>query len=301
MNTRFEIVLADKRALASLRAAGEEALDEIARVEAELSAFRRESILAQLHAEAALRPVQVDGVVFRFFERAGRLHRETDGAFDLTIGALMEPLRAQRAPTAEERALVGFARQVRLDPQGRTIAFGHPGVRLDPGAIGKGYALERAAELLREAGVGRALLHGGTSSVYALGAPPDGEAWMVAVQDPLVPEEILARVALCDRALGVSSIFGRTFQRGEERHGHVLDPRTGEPVAHTLTAAVITASPTDADALSTALLVLGREGLPALAARFPGSGFLVATRGEAGTVVTTAGEGFRSDASAGAP
>jgi thiamine biosynthesis lipoprotein len=288
MNTRFELVLADARAPASLRAAGEAALDEIVRVEADLSAFRRDSILTQLNVEAATRPVRVDGETFRFLVRAGELARITGGAFDLTIGALMEPLRAGRALTAAARARVGF-RRVRLDAEGQTVRFTARGVRLDPGAIGKGYAVDRAVGLLREAGIGRALLHGGTSSVYGLGAPPGARAWQVAVQDPMQPEGRIARVALRDRALGVSCIYGRTFVRGQERHGHVIDPRSGRPVDHTLLAAVVTDLAADADALSTALLVLGRAGLRVLARRFPAAGFLVAERGE----VLTAGDGFR--------
>jgi FAD:protein FMN transferase len=99
-------------------------------------------------------------------------------------------------------------------------------------------------------------------------------------------------VTLCDRALGVSSLLGRTFRQGEERHGHVIDPRSGAAVDHTLLAAVTCESPTEADALSTALLVRGRSGLTALAARFPGAGFLVAVRGPTGVEVQAAGHGF---------
>jgi FAD:protein FMN transferase len=185
MNTRFELVLADERAAESLRAAGEEALDEIARVEGELSAFRRDSILFQLNAEAAGRPVTVDGVVFAFLARAGALSAAVEGAFDLTIGAITGPLRAGRAPAPDAAARIGFGRMVRLDPGARTVRFAAEGVCLDPGAIGKGYALERVVVLLREAGIGRALLHGGTSSVYGLGAPAGTAGWRVAVADPL--------------------------------------------------------------------------------------------------------------------
>src|SRR6185369_11639364 len=163
------------------------------------------------------------------------------------------PLRAGQPITAAARRQVGH-RRVRLDDDAQTVRFTAKGVRLDPGAIGKGWAIDRAVARLREAGIARALLHGGTSSVYGLGAPPRARAWTVAVQDPLRPEGRLARVALRDRALGVSCIYGRTFLRGERRQGHVIDPRDGRPVDHTLLAAVICDSATDADALSTALL-----------------------------------------------
>lgn len=278
MRTRFEIVLADEgRDPRALRAAAEQALEEVARVEGNLSAFRRDSVLAEINAEAAVRPVQVDGAVWAFLERAGALSAAVDGAFDLTVGALLEPLRRGAAVDLRgvAAALVGFGRLVRLDREGGAVSFTAAGVRLDAGAIAKGYALERAAEVLREAGVERALLHGGTSSVRAMGAPAGEGGWTVAVQDPRDPAGRLAVVRLRDRALGVSAIHGRTFVVGEQKVGHVLDPRTGEPVAHTLLAAVVTDSATDADALSTALLVLGGEGIAVLRARFPDAGFLV--------------------------
>jgi thiamine biosynthesis lipoprotein len=281
MRTRFEIVLADERDPHALRAAAEEAFEEIARVEADLSAFRRDAVLAEINADAALRPVQVDGAVFGFFARAAALSEALEGAFDPTVGAVLELLRSGEGDEqlrARAQARVGFAREVRLDAEARTIAFAEEGVRLDAGAIAKGYALERAAQILRDAGVTRALLHGGTSSVYGLGAPPDAEGWTVALQDPVVVAGRLARVVLRDQALGVSAIHGRTFRTGEERVGHVIDPRTGASVAHTLLAAVVSPSATDADAMSTALLVLGAEALPRLAARFPDTSLLVAPR-----------------------
>lgn len=296
MRTRFEVVLADQRDPAGLRAAGEEALDEIARVEQELSAFRPDSILARINAEAAERPVLLDGVTFGFLERCARLVDATDGAFDPTVGALLALLRRAAPATNQEwaaaRERVGFRAGVRLDGEAGTVRFARAGVRLDPGAIGKGWALERAAEILRDAGIEAALLHGGTSTVYALGAPPGEAGWRVAVQDPLVPEGRLGEVLLRDRALGVSAIYGRAYARGAERVGHVLDPRTGQAVAHTVLAAAVTVSPTDADATATALLVLGAGALGRMGELFPDASFLVATAAGEGLRLERAGEAF---------
>lgn len=297
MRTRFELVLEGGRSATSLRAAGEEALEEIARVEADLSAFRRDSILAEVNAEAARRPVTVDGAFFAWLERAGELAKTTGGAFDPTVGALLGPLRSGAKLSAKEQAAlqrhVGFARRVRLDASASTVTFAGAGVRLDPGAMGKGYALDRAAAVLRGAGVKKALLHGGTSSVYALGAPAGAKAWTVALQHPVDPEGQLGRVRLRDRALGVSAIHGRIFRRGAERVGHVLDPRTGASVDHTLMSAVTCASCADADAISTALLVVGRAGLHKLAQAFPEAGLMVVERGKGDSVaVETVGADF---------
>jgi len=172
-----------------------------------------------------------------------------------------------RLPSAEElaqaRAMVGMD-LVHLDPENFTVEFAREGVMLDLGAIGKGYAIERAAEILREAGVTSALLHGGTSTVYALGHPSDAEYWKVAVEDP--PASVTATsvplppVLLKDEAMSVSAIWGRSFQKEGQLFGHVLDPRTGNPVAKAILAAVILPSATETDALSTALLTLGGEG-----------------------------------------
>jgi FAD:protein FMN transferase len=296
MRTRFEIVLADDRDPAWLLAAGEEALEEIARVEGDLSPFRRDSLMVEVNAEAAEHPVLVDAATFEFFARAGALCAAVDGAFDPTVGPLTALYRRGDPfgddEIAAARALVGFARRVRLDAAAGTVAFTSPGVRLDPGAIGKGWALDRAAAVLRELGVTRALLHGGTSSVHAIGAPPGAEAWMVAIADPVDPARVLARASLRDAALGVSAPHGRLFQRAGRLAGHVLDPRSGDPVDHTALAAVVTSSATDADAVSTALLVLGAAGVDRLAERFPDASLLVATPGAEGLRVDLVGGAF---------
>ena len=110
------------------------------------------------------------------------------------------------------------------------LRFAREGVMLDLGAIGKGYAVDRAVTLLREAGVTSALLHGGTSTIYGLGHPPDSEMWKVALEYPHAEGEEntaphLATVTLRDEALSVSAIWGRSFKKGGKTFGHVLDRR----------------------------------------------------------------------------
>lgn len=282
MRTRFELALfgADR---VRLRAAGEAALEEIARVEGELSAFRPDAAIARLNAEAGLGPARVEPVVLALLEWLRGRVAMVEGAFDPTVGALLAALRAGR-PGARARDAarrwVGFERHVRLDREAGTVAFSGPGVRLDLGGAGKGYALDRAAELLREAGVARALLHGGTSSVLALGAPPDEpRGFTVAIADPRRPARILGRVRLRDAALSVSSIHGRRFGAGGARAvGHVLDPRSGRPISSPSIALAIGPDGLDAEILSTALLVLGAAAVPRLCRRFPGTRLYVGVR-----------------------
>ena len=266
-----------------------------------------------MNARAAREAVRVTPEVFDLLEHAQRLHAESGGAFDITLAPLvrcwgfMGTASKGRVPSdvelKEARAVIGM-NLVQLDAQNRTVRFAREGVMLDLGAIGKGYALDRAADLLSEAGITSALLHGGTSTVYAIGAPPAASHWQVAIHRPntqrgdsLSPvgnggegrgeealknaritgeSQLLATVPLKNESLSVSAVWGRSFEAGGKQFGHVLDPRTGRPASDAVMAAVVLPSATETDALSTALLVRGREGLEPLAALRPGLKAMVA-------------------------
>lgn len=275
MATRFELVLHGKDPVA-LRAAGEEALDEIDRLENRLSLYRPGSEVAQLNAHAAREPVRVSPEVFALLQHAERLHAETGGAFDITIAPLVRCWGFMgangRMPASEEvaaaRHCVGME-NVQLEAQARSVRFTHPGVMLDLGAIGKGYAVEQGAEILRAAGITSALIHGGTSTVCAIGQPPGAESWRIAIEQPAgapsFREDQPPAISLRDEAMSVSAVWGRSFVVDGKLLGHVIDPRTGRPVSRTLLAAVVLPSATETDALSTALLVLGTDGRDAIA------------------------------------
>src|SRR5262245_26811201 len=288
MATRFELILHGENPVA-LRAAGEQALAEISRLEDQLSLYRNTSEIAHLNACAADGPVRVTPALLRLLLQARELSEAMDGAFDVTIGPLVRCWGFQggsgKMPepevVAEARSRVGM-RFVELDAHAGTVRFLRRGVMIDLGAIGKGFAIECAVEGLREAGVTSAILHGGTSTVYALGCPPDADHWRVAIERPLVGAAVpsglrrasdagetnasgqpdwLTVVPLRDQALSVSAVWGRSFVSSGRSYGHVIDPRTGQPVEHALLSAVVLSSPTETDALSTALLTLGPEGL----------------------------------------
>jgi thiamine biosynthesis lipoprotein len=230
--------------------------------------------------------VRVSPPVFRLLEQARQLSRETDGAFDITIAPLVRCWGFMggtgRMPTPEAvaaaRSRIGWHR-VQLDSANFTVRFEQEGVMLDLGAIGKGYAIERAAEILRDDGVTSAILHGGTSTVHAIGRPPDADAWKIAIERPVEvaasPPPLLATVPLRDESLSVSAVWGRSFQSGDKAYGHVIDPRTGQPAEAALLAAVVLPSATETDALSTALLTLGAAELPRIAALRAGTRCLV--------------------------
>ncbi len=270
MATRFEIVLHGDNP-ASLRATGEEALRMVEDLEAQLSLFRATSEIAHLNARAGREPVRVTPDLFALLQQAQKLHSESEGAFDITIAPLVRCWGYLgghgRLPRAEElaeaRPRVGM-KLVELNPDDYTVRFARDGVMLDLGAIGKGYAVERAAAVLREAGVASALVHGGTSTVQAIGQPPGEEFWKIAIETPSrlpgATPTLLATVPLKDEAMSVSGVWGNSFDVGGRTFGHIIDPRTGEPALGTVLAAVVLPSATETDALSTALLVLGSAG-----------------------------------------
>lgn len=270
MATRFEIVVQGTNP-AGLRGAAEEALDEIEKLDARLSLYKASSEIAQVNARAAYEPVRVSAPIFRLLQHAQDLSAATEGTFDLTVGPLVKTWGFMRGsgemPQEDEIArameLVGMQR-VQLDPGEFTVRFEKPGMMLDCGSLGKGWALDVAAEILRDAGVEHALLHGGTSTGYALGLDQGEKPWKVAVEntpfDPRATDprpEPLTVLELTDIAYSVSAVWGKSFDKEGKRFGHVLDPRTGRPVQGIDLAAVVLPSATETDALSTALLVGG--------------------------------------------
>ena len=259
MGTRFEILLwggSEHR----LQAAAREALEEIERLHCQLSAFDPASDIWDINERAAWEPVLVEPRLFALLERCLGLSTQTHGAFDVTIGGLMAAWGFRDALTASSRqsdpsqGRVGSSMVV-LDRDACTVRFAAQGLSLDLGGVAKGYALEAAAAILTECRIGGALIHGGTSSVLGLGTDPSGQPWRVGIRRPGTTDRanIIAAANLRDRALGVSAQHGRMAGAA----GHIMDPRSGRPAEGISLAAVACPSATEADAFSTALLVLG--------------------------------------------
>src|SRR2546422_1154413 len=263
MGTSFEVYLyAPNRERASQLF--EAAFDEIERVEAALSNYRSSSELSRINANAANAPVVTDPEVFALLERAFVYSRESDGPFDVTVGKLMKAWGFFRGaghyPSSEElaraREQTGWQR-VRLDQRTRSVLFLAQGIELDLGGIGKGYALDCVARVLREAGVTAALISSGSSSIYAIGAPPGQAGWPVRVSDPLDRTRILSTILLKDQSLATSGNYEKFFQLSGRTYCHIMDPGTGRPVEGMLQTSVIAPEATDSDALSTAVFVMG--------------------------------------------
>jgi thiamine biosynthesis lipoprotein len=267
MACRFEVCLGSEEA--RFVPAAREALDQVEALEAALTVFRDTSELARVNREAAAGPVVVSAGLMALLGRCAALHAATRGAFDPTSTPLSRAwgflARQGREPSEEEiaaaRSRVGMER-VLLDEGERTVAFSGPGVELNLGSIGKGWALGHVAEGLEGRGLRGGLVSAGGSSFLGWGPDP----WPLV----LAPgRETLAHLWLQGAALATSGAGEQHVEVGGRRLGHVIDPRTGRPAEGVRSASVVTADAATADALATAFLVGGESLARAWCAAHP--------------------------------
>lgn len=269
MGSAFEVMLPAR--LPGALALAEHALDLIERLERQMTVYHEDSEISRLNAEAHLGPRPVERRLFDLLRHAHELSHATGGAYDITAGALSLAWGFTRGPKRvptddqlnEARERTGFQHLI-LDQEQRTIAFDRPGIVLNLGSIGKGYAIDRAVELIRQQSwlPTPALVQGGRSSLFALGSPPGrlGDRWEIALAHPRVSGKQLGSFRLRNRAMGTSGQAIQAFTVDGRSFGHLLDPRTGQPFHGPLSVTVLAATAAAADALSTAFYLLGFEG-----------------------------------------
>lgn len=249
----------------TLRQATTAALDEVDRIDRLMSHYKPDSPLSRLNREAAQQPVATEPELYNFLAECVRYSRLSEGAFDITVGALMKAwgfFRGEgRFPSAAElaaaRARTGY-QHLRLDHNNHSVAFAQPGLELDLGGIAKGYAVDRAVAVLKQHGIRAALVSAGGSTIYGLGAPPENaRGWDVQIQDPVDARKTALTVYLKNRALSVSGSYEKFFELNGTRYSHIFDPRTGRPVPDLLSVAVLTETGTAGDALDNVFYVQG--------------------------------------------
>ncbi len=302
MATTFEVLL--PFGVSNAAGLAEAALDEVDRLEDQLTVFRPNSEVSRLNQTAGQKPVPVENRLFQLLAQAAELTRETEGAFDIATGALTKLWgfyrRSAKAPTPEELAevmtRVGM-KHIVLDPRQQTARYLRPGLEINLGSIGKGYALDRAAALLRiQWQEVNAIVHGGHSSVYALGSPPPSPSptwgragwggWRVGIRHPWDPERRLAIVHLQNRALATSAATFQHLEYQGRKLGHILDPRTGWPAEGMASVSVVAPTAAEADALATAFFILGVEKAKTYCENHPDIGAVLLPSGGPATPVS---------------
>ncbi|MES2392703.1 MAG: FAD:protein FMN transferase [Acidobacteriota bacterium] len=275
MGTDFTLYIYTADAAAADREA-DRAFAVVDQLESLLSNYQPQSELSRMNSEAASHAVTTDPETFRFLKESLAWSARSDGAFDITVGKLMKAWGFFRStghlPTdadlARVRAETGWKR-VMLTAGTRTVRFTAPGVELDPGGIGKGFAVDAAIHELRADGVRVALLSAGSSTIYALGSPPGAAGWKVQVPDPQHRGATLSTIELHDTSLSTANCSEKHFVAGGHQYCHIMDPRTLRPVEGRLQATVIASSATDSDALSNVIFVLDTAGRKRVMASLP--------------------------------
>jgi FAD:protein FMN transferase len=272
------------------RAAIEEAFAAFAEIDRLMSNYRDDSELAMINRDAARRAVPVSDPMFAVLDAARRVSEASNGAFDATVGPLVRAWgfydKTPHVPSAGElaavRPLVGY-RQVRLDGDLRTVRFTRPDVELDLGGIAKGFAVEVAAGVLRRRGLNGFIDAGGNQ--YLLGTPPGKRAWTIGIKNPEARNQVLGVVETGETSVSTSADYYNFLVAGGGRqYGHILDPRTLQPAAQSLSATVLSRDGTLGDAMSKAAFILGPTDGIALVDAFPGMAAVIAFRKPDGSI-----------------
>lgn len=259
MGTVFEIAAyAESREQAS--SAIDKAFEEIVRMDDLMSNYKPESALSGLNRSAHFQAQKVPPDLYRAIEQAVKFSRLSGGKFDITVAPLVDlwkaALSGDAMPSPEQRKqaeeCVGYQKIELTAPD--QITFHSSCLRVDLGAIGKGYAVDRAGEILQSSGIRNALIDSGGSSILAMGSPPGQTGWLVHLADP--SHKIDPYVMLKDQSVSTSEQTAGSLL-GPESAGHIIDPTTGRPADSPFSVSVITSSGTPSDGLSTTLLLLG--------------------------------------------
>ncbi len=279
MGTRFDIQVAhhDQAAAAS---AIDAAYEEIDRLEELLSEWREDSQISEVNRQAGQGPLSVGPELLEVVTRALELSQLTDGAFDITFATCghLWSVGQQRIPSEQEIAdclpHIDY-RNVVVDQEESTIELIGERTRIGIGAIGKGYGVDRAAQVLSDRGIDDFIVDGG-GDLRASGQR-FGRPWRAAIAHPRSPDEFLAVVELWDRSFVTSGDYERYFESDGVRYHHIIDPATARPARASIATTVIADDTTTADALSTAFFVLGPTEALAIAGDLPGVEVLLVT------------------------
>ncbi|MDA7980007.1 MAG: FAD:protein FMN transferase [Pirellulales bacterium] len=292
MACEFEVAVpAENRSLDAAATAEPPALQALALVEQlenQMTVYRSDSELAQINQRAATEAIIVEPKLFALLKQCKTLAEKTQGAFDITSTPLTRVWgfhrREGRIPSdvalSEARSIIGWQHLV-LDEESMSVRFEKAGLELNLGAIGKGFALDRCGELMREHGESCFLWHAGQSSVLATGdqpSQPTGSGWPITIGNPLKPGKPLGTLRVANVGVATSGSSQQFFRHEGQRYGHVIDPRTGKPASGVLSVTVMADTAAEADALATAFSILGPARAEEYCQARPTCGFVMLAR-----------------------
>lgn len=254
----------------------EAAFAEIRDINARMSDYDPNSLLSKVNQQAFAAPIKVDDGLFEVLSASVHYSRLSDGAFDITVGPVVQLWRKAKftgvAPTPEQlqkaKEAVGYQNLI-LDSDAKTVRFAKDGMFLDLGGIAKGYAVDRAIAILEKAGLSGGMVDIG-GNLRCFGIPANhAQHWFIGLQDPAHEEDILLRLNMDDRAVATSGDYRRFVMINGQKHSHIVNPATADSAQTLSSVTIITAQAMAADALSTAVSVLGDKKGMALIETIP--------------------------------
>ena len=264
MGSRFEItVVAGNQTQADYRI--DQAVDEISRIEKMISSWDPASETSEVNRQAGLQPVKVSGELFDLISRCIELSKLTDGAFDISYASMdrlwrfdgsMEELPSAEAVKASV-ARVGY-QKIRLDNVSQTVFLPEKGMKIGFGAIGKGYAADKAKDLLLQQGVVAGIINA-SGDMSSWGTQPGGKPWQVAITNPMDKTKSFGLLPMGEGAVVTSGDYEKFVRFNGKRYSHIMDPRSGYPATGIVSVTVFAPKAELADALSTAVFVMGIE------------------------------------------
>ena len=253
------------------RRVADAAIADVARIEAKYSRYRDDSLVTRINRAAGGAPVAIDAETAALLAYADRCFEQSGGRFDVTSGVLRrvwdfraaDPRVPDATALSDARALIGW-RDVEWSEQ--SVRLPRVGMEIDFGGVGKEYAADRMATILREHGIASALVNLG-GDVRAVGTQHDGAPWRIGIRHPRDPARAIAGVDVIDAAVATSGDYERCIVVDGVRYGHLLDPRTGMPVTAWQSVSVVAPLCVVAGSLATIAMLLEADALPFLDAQ----------------------------------
>jgi FAD:protein FMN transferase len=244
----------------------DEAVGEIQRIESLLTTFSENSQTNQINENAGIKAVKVELEVFELIERAQRISELTDGAFDLSYGSLdkkfwnFDKLMTELPDpeTAKDKVKLINFRNIVLDKSICSVFLKEKGMRIGFGGIGKGYAADRGASLLKSKGVKSGIVNA-SGDLITWGNQPNGEPWTISLAHPDLPTKAFSKLNISNLAVATSGNYEKFVVIDEKKYSHTINPKTGYPVSGIKSVSIICPIAELADALATPVTIMGVE------------------------------------------
>ncbi|HHT9145641.1 MAG TPA: FAD:protein FMN transferase [Candidatus Wunengus sp. YC61] len=283
----------------------EEALNEMERMDRIMSNYKNDSELSKVNKKAAKSPVPCNAELLEVIEQSQYYSELSGGAFDITVSPIVALWgffreKGHVPPDKEIEKLLPAVSYKNIvvkknaeTKKSGTVFFKDIKTQIDLGAIGKGYAVDKALEIIKKCGIDNGCINLG-GNIYVLGTPPGKNAWKIGVQHPRNRDEILGYLELKNEATATSGDYERFFEFNGKRYSHIINPRTGRPVSGTIATTIVAPTGTEVDALSTSVFVLGHEKGMELIKKIPNADAMIAYEEKDGKIAIDMTEGFKN-------